>query len=299
MITKTNRWDRQGYLLIAPFLVIFIIFTIYPNLYSLYLGFTEFNGFDPPVFNGTDNLQRLWFEDRTFWISVGNTWSIWLVNFIPQLGLGLFLSYIFTYSKVNGMSFFRMVFYFPNLVTAAAMGQLFYTFSGYPDGLINQVLTNIGWLKEPYEFMRSPLYAQNAIAFVNWLMWYGYTTVILMVGLTSIPYDLYEAAKLEGASNIQIFWKITLPILRPTLLYILVTSLIGGMQMFDIPYVVGNAIGAPGAPEKSTLTMMSYFQQQGFNYSNLGYAGAISLSVFLMVMFITVGIFFLNKHSEN
>ncbi len=284
-LSYIQRKKLYAYLFLLPFMSVFLIFVVYPNLYTLYLSFTSApNSFSAPQFSGLSNFVALWFEDTKFWLSIYNTAQLWIMGFIPQLGVALYLGYVFSYAKLRGVAFFRLIFFFPNLVAAAVMGRLLFTlFSA--DGVINDILLNVNLFSSPFEFFRNVFASRSIVAFANWLMWFGYTTIIISAGLTGISPEYIEAAKIDGAKSFQIFRFIVMPLLKPTLLYIFITSLVGGIQMFDIPYIVGNEVGEPNS---SLLTMVNYLQIHAFEYGDYGYGASIAWSIFLITFFISL-----------
>jgi multiple sugar transport system permease protein len=151
----------------------------------------------------------------------------------------------------------------------------------------------LNFIKEPINFLNIPSYAQNTVSLIQWWMWFGQTTIILLAGMSAIPETYYEAARVDGATKMQIFFKITLPLLRPTMLYVSVTSLIGGMQLFDVPAVLTDGIGAP---QNSLMTMIIFLYNQAFRYENFGYASAVAYGIFAIISVLSFIIF---KYMRN
>lgn len=278
--------ENYGYLFILPFFITFTIFMIYPILYTFFLSFNSYDGLGDMEFVGVDNYVRL-AGDKFFWISLFNTCKIWFWNIVPQIGFALLLSGLFSLNKIKGEGFFKAVFYFPNLVTAASIALLFNVLLDWQSGSINHLLEGLGLIKDKIDWLNTPKYAQSTVSLIQWWMWFGQTLIILMAGMSSIPTSYYEAAKVDGATNWQIFTKITLPLLKPTLLYVCVTSLIGGMQLFDVPMVLTDGTGAP---QGSIMTMIIYLYNQAFRYENFGYASAVAYGIFLII---STGSFFI------
>jgi multiple sugar transport system permease protein len=179
------------------------------------------------------------------------------------------------------MKFFRAVYYLPNLITAASIGLLFNLFFNGDKSVVNQILMSIHLIKEPIGFLGSGVFASSIVSYIQWWMWFGYTTIIVMAGMTTIDLKVYEAAMMDGATKIQTYWFITLPLIKPTLIYITITSIIGGMQLFDVPAVLTDGAGAP---QKSILTTAMYIYNQGFKSHNFGYASAVSVGLFMIVV---------------
>jgi len=311
---KTNRW---GYFFVAPFVVVFLIFNFWPTLNTFLLSFSDTKGLSNDFnFVGLSNYARL-VKDQYFWGALMNTFIIWGINFVPQLGLALLLALWLSdvRLKPRGRNFFRAIVYMPNLLTAVSVAMLFRSLFGWGNHFIapaNQLLGSFGikdvkidWTKgeivrEAFNFFRSPMFTRGLVAFIQWWMWYGHTLIMLMAGITSIPVSLFESAMIDGASSRQAAWNITLPLLRPMMLYILVTSMIGGMQMFDIPFLVSDTRGSPSFQNIfgndnfaiRTTTMHQYHAAfRGVN--DRGYGSAISVGIFMVTIAMALIIFFL------
>ena len=170
---------------------------------------------------------------------------MWIMGFVPQILVSLLLGAWFSNPslRLKGQRFFKTVIYLPNLIMASAFAMLFFTLFA-DGGPINAMLVHAGILKEAYSFFSHAWSARTLVAILNFLMWFGNTTILLMAGMMGIDPSLYEAAEVDGATSSQIFRKITLPLLRPILIYVMITSLIGGMQMFDVPQILTNGTGA-------------------------------------------------------
>ena len=278
-------------------------------------GIREVHGWDKPltcyecngkkkVVHAAVNYGRL-IHDPYFWGALKNTFIIWGFNFIPQLGLALILAIWLSDTRLNlaGKGFFRAVVYMPNLLTAASVALLFriiFGFNGYINAPANQFLRSLGiqdtviengqWVPHAFNFFRSIPFSRALVAFIQWWMWYGHTLIMLMAGITSIPVSLYESATVDGANSRQTAWHITLPLLRPMMLYILVTSMIGGMQMFDIPFLLTGMRGEPQFSIRTTVVYQYNIAFQGRN--DYAYGAAVSLGIFLITIFLALLIFF-------
>jgi multiple sugar transport system permease protein len=298
--TRVNRW---GYFFVLPFVLVFLLFNLYPTFYTFMLAFTDLRGLRVDFkFSGFDNFVKL-VSDQYFWGAVGNTFIIWGWNFFPQLGIALLLSIWLSdiRLKLKCKGFFRAVVYMPNLLTAASVALLFRSLFGYPGGPVNQFLNetlgiySVGIIdgqpvQQAFNFFRDVTMTRGIVAFIQWWMWYGNTIIMLMAGITSISASLYESAVVDGANSRQTTWYITLPMLRPMMLYILVTSMIGGMQMFDIPFLLTDMRGAPDFKIRTSIVYMYNMAFQGRN--DYAYAAAISIGVFLITIVLSLIIFF-------
>lgn len=279
-----ERTQRYGYLFVAPFVLAFLMFQAYPILYTLVLSFTKFK---VGGFAGLSNYQHL-LGDKTFWLSVSNTWVIWLGCFIPQVVFALLLAVMLSQYKLRGAGLFRAVFYLPNLVTAASIGILFGVLMDWQTGVVNRLLLQMGVIGEPVNWMGTPVTARSLTSFIQWWMWFGYSTIIITAGIKAISGDVIEASIVDGANSTQRFFRITLPLIQPTMVYVMVTSLIGGMQIFDIPMVL---TGGDGKPQKALMTMALYVYNTAFRSNNYAYGSTVSYGIFVIILVFTL-IFF-------
>jgi len=309
---RTNRW---GYFFIAPFVIVFCVFNLWPTLYTFILSFTDLQGLRSDFkFVGFKNFARL-VNDKYFWGALGNTFIIWGFNFVPQLGIALVLSIWLSDVRLNltGKGLFRAVIYMPNLLTAVSISLLFrsiFGFNGYTTSPANQFLRALdiqrtvvdpatgNLIKDAFDFFRSVAFSRGLVAFIQWWMWYGHTLIMLMAGITTIPVSLYESASIDGANSSQTTWYITLPLLRPIMLYILITSMIGGMQMFDIPFLLTDMMGGPDFKIRTT-TVYQYNIALGRGANDYAYGAAISIGIFIVTIILALIIFFfLQDRSE-
>lgn len=296
MKKKKVSYSKYGYIFSIPFVVAFALFTLYPIVYTVFIGFTDLKGLgmtNPNVlWNDLFRNFKLVLSTDSFKIAMFNTVFIWICNFIPQILLALLLAAWFTNTrrKIRGQGFFKVVFYMPNIITAATVAILFGALFGYPMGPMNDLLTSLGLIDTPYEFFRDKWVARGVVAFIQFWQWYGYTMIILISGILGISPELFEAAEIDGATNPQKFMFVTLPNLRTILVYTLITSLIGGLQMFDIPHL----LVAQSGPANATLTTSVFIYNQAFKGSYLyNRASAASVIMFLISSILSVIVFFL------
>lgn len=278
---KKKNINNIGFLFILPFLIIFIIFSIYPILRTLYLSFTNFNGFTDPQFVGVDNYKRL-LGDSIFWTAFGNTLKIWLINIVAQLGLAFLLTIIFSdiKYKIKGLSVFRALFYLPNLIATTSVAFLFAQLLDWQYGTINQMLLDMGVISSKINWLGQPKTAVLAVSLIGAWMWFGNSFLMLMAGVQGISTDYYEAAYIDGAGRWKVFTFITLPLLKPIMLYVAITSLIGGLQIFDLPFLITDGIGSPSGALNTTVM---YLFNTAFKYNNVGYAAAIAYGLFFII----------------
>lgn len=283
---RRKNVDRTAYLFVLPFVIVFLVFSIYPVFRTLYLSFSQYKGFGEPVMIGFDNYKRV-VKDAMFWNAFKNTVKIWSVNIVAQLGLAFLLTIIFSDMKyrIRGVGLFRALFYLPNLIAPTSVAFLFKALLDWQFGTLNQMLINSGVIKSGVNWLGQPGTAQLVVATIGAWMWFGNSFIMLMAGVQGIPKDYFEAAAIDGAGRWKIFGKITVPLLRPILIYVAITSLIGGLQMFDIPFLITDGIGAPSG---SLNTVIMYLYNTAFKYNNVGYASSIAYFLFIIIAFVVM-----------
>lgn len=285
---KSISYSKWGYLFIAPFFLFYAVFTLYPQLLTIYNSFFENyrEGLTQvgPNFVGLDNYIKLFNPDANGTIDIlkytGNTLILWLGGAIPQIVIALLLAIFFTSYRLNirGQQFFKTVIYMPNLIMASAFSMLFFTLFS-PVGPVNQLLTETGIIDKSIDFFALKITVRSLICLMNFLLWFGNTTILLMAGIMGIDQNLFEAANIDGASSTQVFFKVTLPLLMPILIYTIITAMIGGLQMFDVPQVLTNG---GGTPNRTSMTLIMYLNNYLKTSKNYGMAGAISVIIFII-----------------
>jgi multiple sugar transport system permease protein len=223
--------------------------------------------------------------------AIGNTWLLWILNFLPQIGIALLLSVWFTSIrlKIKSVGIWRAIFYLPNLLMPAAIAALFFSLFSF-FGPVNQALVRTGVLAEPVQWLQNQTVARGLVIFIQWWMWFGATIILIMAGMTSISISLYESAMIDGADEGKMFRWITVPLLKPILIYVFVTSLVGGMQMFDIPFLLTDGRGSPSSSilTNNMLMYLKFSSAQG----HIGAASSVGVLVFIMTSVIALGIFY-------
>ena len=300
---KKNHLDysKYGYIFCIPFTVAFLIFSLYPILYTAIIGFTDLKGMGATSFHFlSDPFKnfRMILNNHSFRVAFGNTFKIWILNFIPQIFLALLLTAWFTdkRNKIKGQGLFKVLFYMPNIITAATVAILFGALLGYPMGPINDLFMQLGINSKPVEFLRNKGVAQGSIAFIQFWMWYGYTMLILISGVLGINPEIFEAAEVDGANRVQTFFMVTLPNIKTILLFTLVTSLIGGLNMFDIPKLFIQSSG----PDNATLTTSVFIFNQAFSGSYLyNRASAASMIMFVIICILSGIMFYFMRDKDQ
>lgn len=289
--SKVVSYNKWGYIFLIPFVVIYLVFQMIPLFSTIYNSFFENyrSGLKQigPNFVGLQNFATI-ITNGDLPTYLKNTLIMWILGFVPQILLSLLLGAWFTDPslRLKAQGFFKTVIYLPNLIMASAFAMLFFTlFSN--SGPINSILVQIGFLKEPYQFMSHVWSVRGLVAFMNCLMWFGNTTILLMAGMMGIDPSLFEAAQVDGATATQIFYKITLPLLKPILIYVMITSLIGGLQMFDVPQILTNGTGDP---MRSSMTLIMYLNKHLFS-KNFGLGGALSVFMFIITGVLSLIVF--------
>ena len=298
---KSNvvRYNKWGYIFLIPFIVTYIVFQLVPLISTVWNSFFENyrSGLMQvgPNFIGLQNYISL-FSTPDIWTYLGNTLIMWILGFVPQILVSLLLGAWFSNERMRlkGETFFKTVIYLPNLIMASAFAMLFFTLFS-DGGPINSILVSLGVISAPYKFMSHVWSARGLIALMNFLMWFGNTTILLMAGMMGIDPALFEAAEVDGATSSQVFTKITLPLLRPILIYVMITSLIGGLQMFDVPQIFTNGTGDPA---RSTMTLIMYLNKHLFS-KNYGMGGALSVFLFVVTGILSLVVFKINSASEK
>ena len=301
---KSISYDKYGYLFVAPFFIVFLIFQLYPIFFTFRTSLTDAAGWGKVLNNeiiGFANFAKLFtFEEtvaKLFWQALGNTVIMWLFNFVPQIGMALILASWFTDSRMR-LKFqggFKVLIFMPNIITAATIGILFMSLFDYPVAPVNTMLQQFGLLHEPFEFFRNVISARGLVSFIQWWMWYGNTMIIMIAGILGINPALFEAALVDGCSSRQTFWKITLPLIKPILLYNLVTSLVGGLTMFDIPHLMTR-----GNPDNTTNTVARFIYTQGFDSpNNFNIASAASVVLFFIIVICSLILSFIMKDRDK
>ena len=300
---KLVDYGKFGYLFSIPFILAFLVFSLYPILFTFYIGFSDFAGMTATVKDSKllfsepfKNFVTV-FKASLFRKSFGNTVIIWTMNFIPQMGLALLLTAWFTdrRSKVKGQGIFKILFYMPNIITAATVAVLFTQIFAYPSGPINTTLIKFGLSEKGVNFMLTPGRVRGVVAFIQFWQWYGYTMVMLISGVIGINPEIFEAADLDGANRVQTFFLITLPCIRTIMLYVLVTSLIGGLNMFDIPALYAMDRGDAGG-----YTVNMYIKDVAFTgKQRYNLAAAASITMFVIIVLLSLVLFYIMRDKDE
>ena len=303
---KHHGYAKYGYIFSIPFMVAFILFSLYPIVYTALIGFTDLKGLGMTNFHFlTEDPFRnfkIILTNPSFQQALRNTVFLWICNFIPQILLALLLTAWFTdkRSKVKGQGLFKVLFYMPNIITAATVAILFNALFGYPMGPVNDLLVRLGITNEPVNLLINKAVAKGVVIFIQTWMWFGNTMIMMMSGILGINPSLFEAANIDGANSRQVLTKVTLPLLRPMVVYTLITSMIGGLQMFDIPYLYHSDKNAVN----EHLRTVAIFVYENFHVADMknvryGYSGAASVLLFLITVVLGIFVFRMNRDADE
>ena len=301
---KGISYSKYGYFFILPFFVVYCVFSLWPLFSTFYYSLYEYTTRNLKVtinFAGLKNYLSILGitpgENANFLKYLGNTLRLWIFNFIPQILLSLILAWWLTDNRVRirGKGMFKVLIYMPNIITAASISMLFYALLSQ-FGPIMTALRNAGLISQEFNLMSSKWGTGLSISFILFWMWYGNTTLLLISGMLGINNALYDAADIDGATSWQKFTKITIPLLKPVLVYVLVTSAIGGLQLYDIPALY-NANGYVGLPDDSSTTVTMYIMR--LYSTDTGRAAAVSILLFLITLVISLFIFRINSAADR
>ncbi len=277
-----------GYLFILPAVLIISVFVFMPIVASLFLSFTQYNVLQPPKWVGLNNYYRLIFEDRLFWIAVRNT-VMYVAGTVPiGVAISLLLAVWVDSVKIRFMKYlFRTVYFLPTITAIVAISVVWkWLYAGGTYGLINYVLVKLGI--PPVDWLTNPKTTLPAIMLMSIWGGVGYNFIIFLAGLQGIPRTIYEAAEIDGASGLRNFWHITLPLLRPAIVFVVLMSVIGSFQVFDQVYILTQGTEYVGGVLHSALTIVTYLYERGFERFEMGYASAIAYMLFLLIFVLTL-----------
>lgn len=278
---KKIDYSKWGYIFILPFFASFFIFSFVPLVDTIRYSFFEYyrSGIKEigPNFIGMENYISLLKSDMLKY--AGNTLILWIIGFIPQIVIALLLASWFVDSrlKIRGQQFFKVVIYLPNLIMASAFAMLFFTLFS-TNGPVNAILMSMGITEKEIDFMGSVFGTRSLVGLMNFLMWFGNSTIMLMAAIMGISPDIFEASEIDGCNSFQRFFRITLPLIRPILAYTLITSIIGGLQMFDVPQILTNG---QGSPDRTSMTLIMFLNSH-LKSKNYGMAGSLSVYLFIV-----------------
>ncbi|UFU01423.1 sugar ABC transporter permease [Radiobacillus kanasensis] len=288
-LSEKTKEAISGYIYISPFFILFAIFGLFPILFSFYLGFQSWNGLGEMKFVGLQNFEWI-LTDPLFWKSLSNTLIMWVLGTLPQLIIGIILAYALNSALIRFKSFFRVSIFMPYVTSTVAVAIVFgIMFNDQDFGLINVIL---GWFGvDPVSWSTTEWGVKIAISTMVFWRWIGYNTIIYLAGLQAIPNELYEAAKIDGATTRQKIQYITIPMLRPILILTVFTSTIGALQLFTEPLVyIGRTYREEG------ITVVLYLYREAFVNLAYGPASAAAIILFFIIIVLSaINVFVANR----
>lgn len=278
MTRRAFRQTLTAYLFLLPALVVWAIFTFMPVMLGTGLSFFQYDVISPPEFIGLENFRQL-MGDRYFWIAASNSFKYLAV--VPVLQFLSILLALLVNQKLKGISWFRAAYYIPVITSMAVVG-IVWRWLYEPEGIINYLLLTAGLVEKPVSWLGNPDLALYSVMFVTLWKGLGYYMVIYLAGLQAIPKEYEEAAVVDGASRAQVFWRVTIPLLKPSILVASTISALSAIKVFEEIYVMTG-----GGPMFRTLTLFFYAFDKGFQQLELGYAAAIMLALASVVMILS------------
>ena len=281
-VTARQKKDWvAGYVLIAPVTLGLLVFYIWPFIQNFWFSFNDVNKFNVTHFVGLDNYKQL-IGDAEVWTTFGNTLK-YVVFTVP---IGLFLSICIAAllnAKIRGTSIYRTLYFLPSVTMAAAVAMVWKWVFNEKMGILNSIIAGLGG--ERVGWLTNPKTALFIVMLVGLWMSVGYNMIILLAGMQGIPKTYYEAASIDGAGGLAQFFKITIPLLTPSIFFVMITSIISGFQVFDVVYMM---VLKSNPAYESTQTVVMLFYRQAFDYGYKGYAAAISILIFIAIMIVTI-----------
>jgi len=274
-VLKQINKKKFLYFWICPFFILYCVFYLWPLLFSTYLSFHSWNGIGPIEYVGWKNFLKL-LRDNHFWAALYNTFYIWFLVVPLRTFLALLVGVLLTSSLIRFKPFFRVVFILPYITALVVISVVFRVIFVQHGGWLNAMLSNLGI--DPVPWLNSTEWSKFSLGIV--LIWreLGYYSVIMIGGLQSIPRNLYEVAFIDGANRFQTFWRITVPLMKPIILFVLIVSTIWIFRLFTIPFLLTG-----GGPQYSSTPLALLLYEEAFDFLHFGYGASIAVSMFVFV----------------
>lgn len=272
-ITSKNR--KFIIACLSPALLCYGVLVIYPIIRSFFYGFYDWNGLSQPVYIGLQNFANI-LKDRIFWLSFKNNLGIVVASVLGQIPLGLVLAVILN-QKLKGASFFRTVFFIPMVLSTVVVGLLWSTVLNSQVGMVNALLRIIGLGRLAHDWLGDPRFAIYAVCAAIIWQFFGLYMIMFLAALQNIPHEIMEAAAIDGANDANTFFRVTLPMVWPTVITAVILCIAGSMRSFDLVFVL-----TQGGPAHATELMATYMYNKTFSVYKYGYGSAISLIIFVI-----------------
>ncbi|TDQ41998.1 carbohydrate ABC transporter permease [Aureibacillus halotolerans] len=274
---KEIRKNKILYLFISPFYILFLAFGVFPILYSIFLSFQSWNGLGDIKFVGLAQFQYM-LTEPVFWTALGNTFAIWFISSVPMLLFAMIIAVMLNVPLLRFRGVYRTLFFVTNVTSIVAVAIIFQSIFNNEYGLLNYFISLFG--VDPVAWINNSTLVKFVLGSMVVWRFTGYNAIIYLAGLQSVPQAMYEAAKIDGASPIQTFFKITIPIMKPVILFTIIMTTIGSMQLFTEPQIL---LGDDGGIGSSGLTLSLYMYNEAFLQSQFGYAAAVSWALFILI----------------
>lgn len=295
-IRSATRIDAMApYAYIAPFFVIFAVFGLFPTLFTFYVALFDWNPIGGQTFIGLQNFMDL-FSDERFWNATRNTFSIWIISTVPQIVLALFLAQLLNNARLKFANLFRMSMLVPYITSVVATTIVFASLFGRDYGLINGALQLVGI--PAIDFEANTLASHILVSTMVLWRWFGYNTLIYLAALQAIPKDVYEAAAIDGAGGFKQFFYVTIPSLRPVIIFTVIVSTIGGLQIFTEPLLLSTP-GLTGGAGRQFQTLTLFMYEQGFGNFQFGYGSAIGVVLFVLIVIFSIINYLLSRRISS
>lgn len=282
-IQQGMRERLLPYAYVAPFFLLFFIFGLFPLLFTFYIALFDWDPIGERHYVGLDNFTEL-IQDPRFWGAMRNTFSIWVLSTVPQLLLALVVAHVLNHVRLRAAAFFRMSVLVPYITSVAATTIVFAQLFDRDYGMLNWILGLLGF--EHFDFTASVWGSHVMIAAMVMWRWTGYNILLYLASLQSVPRELYEAAAADGANGWKQFRHITIPSLRPIIVFTVVTSTIGGLQIFTEPLLANPVGGLTCGAARQCQTLTLFLYEQGFGRFHFGYGAAVGVALFVMVVIV-------------
>lgn len=285
-----KKRNLTPYLFIVPFFLIYGLFNLFPALFSFVVSFTKWDGVNAMQFVGLENYIRLFTGDPLFWKSLLNTILMMLMGMPLQIATGLLLAALLKEAGNKFRNVFQLVNFLPYLTIPVAIGLLFQILFDWQYGTVNLALQSAGLIGSPINWLGTVAGSRFVVVLLAYWKYFGYMMVIFLAGLSTIPEEIYEAARIDGAKWKDQFFRITIPMLKPIITFVLITSIMGSLQFFDEPKLLFSGLSSQplGGPDRAVLTVVMHFYDTAFERFNYGYGSAIAYGLFVFIFILTL-----------
>lgn len=284
-LEKLSR-QKTSYLFIAVPALLFFVFQLAPVFISFFWSFTSYDVIHAPKFVGIDNYKNILFHDPLFWKAMSNT-VLYVIGVVPSGIVFSLLLAVAIDQRINFKNFFKSIFFLPTVTAIVAVSVIWkWLYAGEKYGLFNYFIMKLGF--QPVDWLASPYWTLPSIIIMSIWAGVGYNMIIFLAGLQTIPHVMYEAAEIDGAGFWHKFFHITLPLLRPTIVFVTMMSFIVSFQVFEQVYIMTGGQGGLGGVLNSGLTIVAYLYDKGFQKFQMGYASALAYIIFIWIFVLTI-----------